>query len=482
MTTVILTISISALAGAACGYLWARYVWQDRLLEMEETRQSLRRQRMEMHRERFQHSTARIHKPAEDVSKQDAEMQEELEQVRLEMMLLKEDHRLERQLWEEEKAQLGSGRATVFEGDIEETEAVILEQDEPDVEETPEALPQVDPDAETDQIATAEEDFLDEVFSSPLVPGPQVAQPREDAPIESVSPPETKQPAEPDVFSVPSDIESLFSDGTEATEVHRSSDPDPDVQETADTRPVASVPSDVDTDEEDGIIPGEPTVDAVEITASADRDREETVMAAVDPEEPVETDREHEETVMEESSIDSNLTDAVDEDDESADREVDVPTAAGSTPSPAGDFAIHWQSDRPGRSPRQEERTDGADKVSETSEPEIPVFRSLHDMLVASGVDLPSPDETAPALPPSGPSTGHEPAGSDLVRSIVGLDGDSFSLLQDLGYANLNRLAQLSPSEMRRLAAVFRISVDRVEQDWKPTAKAHLNLQSASDS
>jgi len=111
-------------------------------------------------------------------------------------------------------------------------------------------------------------------------------------------------------------------------------------------------------------------------------------------------------------------------------------------------------------------------------------------MLTASGVSLAhsQPAETGPShtesqvwspqLEESTQAAGTRVTDKALIQSIVSLDPDSFSLLDELGYASPTRLAQLSTLEVRRLAQVFRIDPDLIEQDWKATATAHLNMQS----
>ncbi|MDE2996161.1 MAG: hypothetical protein OXT73_05410, partial [Bacteroidota bacterium] len=99
--------------------------------------------------------------------------------------------------------------------------------------------------------------------------------------------------------------------------------------------------------------------------------------------------------------------------------------------------------------------------------PELPAFRSLHDMLQASGVSI--ADKT------------HATRQDDhaLIQEIVGLDEEAFQLFQELGYASLRHLARLSDTEIYRLAAIFRIPEDRIRQEWKPTATAHLNMRAS---
>jgi len=63
-----------------------------------------------------------------------------------------------------------------------------------------------------------------------------------------------------------------------------------------------------------------------------------------------------------------------------------------------------------------------------------------------------------------------------LIQEIVKLSDGQFSLLQELGYASLKRLSNLSSSEVRRLSDLFSVSAAQIEQSWIPTARAHLNL------
>ena len=472
MTSFFLTIVISALAGGACGYLLARYIWQDRLLLLEEERQELRRQRLELHRENFQKSTSQIHRPAAIETNSPDHSSEELEQLRLEMTLLREDHRIERELLQNEINDLKPDK--YLHSDLAESDAVIIELDSP-----------VDAEEATMEVAVMEETIMEEtvildsseeeVFSSEAV--------EEANEKEQVEPKTKERPAL--IAPVPTDIESLFRV--------------PRVEEPA-VKPENS------RETESGQEAAAPKEEMEREKEVSEQDLETSIYDS-----PVTSDitsYDIAETGAQESSEDpgraveeapAGSADTLSED--SAQQTEAAPVAPAdelTQEAEAAPFAIHWNADRPGRHegfpPSNESaeptiRDVDSPEEAVSSEPAIPVFRSLHDMLTASGVSPASLESAEAASTPESPTWSPRSASSQpplsitssdeaLIQSIVSLDAESFSLLDELGYASLTRLAQLSPSEIRRLAQVFRINPDQIEQYWMPTAMAHLNMQS----
>ncbi len=471
MTSFVLTIVISALAGGACGYLLARYIWQDRLLLLEEERQQLRRTRLEVHRENFQKSTSRIHRPATTETNSPDHSSEELEQLRLEMTLLREDHRIERELHKNEINDLKPDK--YLHSDVAESDAVIIEFDSP-----------VDAEEATMEETVMEEAIIldsseEEVFSSEAL--------EEANEKEQVEPKTKDRPAL--IAPVPTDIESLFR---------------------------------------------VPRVEEPAVKPENSRETESGQEAAA-PKEEMEREKEVSEQDLETSIYDSPVTSDItsydtaetgaQESSEDPGRAVEeVPASSADTLSedlamrteaapvaPADEltqeaeaepFAIHWNADRPGRHEGFPPSNESAEPIirdvdsseeAVSSEPAIPVFRSLHDMLTASDVSPASLESAEATSSPESPTWSPRSASSQpplsttssdeaLIQSIVSLDAESLSLLDELGYASLTRLAQLSPSEIRRLAQVFRINPDQIQQDWMPTAMAHLNMQSPSRS
>lgn len=524
MTTFILTIVISALAGGACGYLLARHIWQDRLIEMEEKRQELRRKRLELHRERFQESTSRIHRPTTTEAPQSGPVSQELEQLRLEMMLLKEDHRVETEVLKREIQQLKPDDNPLY--DAEETEAVIIEADDeyaPDSMRTSEETDgSVD---ETDDVIVdaPDEEDIDAVFGSTHVEGPSTDEaasdesPKMETPeaptvepaaetieessdvVEEDAKPTPQQKEEPSrsslIAPVPTDIESLFkAPRVEEPEVAPEKKPEKAAkQEDAPIaeEPIGAEPPVVDEPVEAVEAVPEPVAEEPAEQAEAPV-ADEPVIAAEVPTE-AEPALAAEAQVKEEPAA---TAEAPTEDEPAASEEAPAEAApAAPKEDEVQPFAIHWNADRPGRrkdltKPSSDQPDDVHETEDHNSEPAIPVFRSLHDMLVASGVSLAADEpvhEDAGASEPTwspkfaSQETAPGSAATDkaLIRSIVSLDAESFSLLDELGYASLTRLAQLSPSEIRRLAQVFRINPEQIEQDWKPTATAHLNMKSS---
>ncbi len=623
----------------------------------------IRRRRLELHREQFQASTSRIHRPTEFPVPGDPEHLEDLEQLRLEMLLMREDHQLEKQMLEEENARLKKGRAEEF-APVEvapTAEAVII--DDEAVSEVEEDITVEDgaalDDQTSDEKTTVEDADLDAVFSSPLVAVPLVTakdehpgsddQPTEvEESVESMESVETVESAATDepeetaeiVESAATDEPEETVESTETVEPVEHVDPVEVVEPVATVEPAATLETTATPESE--YAPPPPVVSEEQHIAQDTQPREISAKQTIDNEPPTEEALTEDETELAQPemgaisgtvfSVPSDIESLFDHPGESKETE-SVPTAddavVESAPSSsqsevdsaddagdagdardaddAGDaeqheahqespttqppkkrtrtstrsegkdasFSFHWQSDRPGlhpdptrapSSPQKNEdeseldaqaidATDSQEnaspaEIAETTKPTadkgieqadlgdtveqpvaegrhpakaeepsetgreapIPVFRSLHDMLTASGVSLPATDrpETAPAQESKGASTVNEDRDGEvvesdaqatedqetsqdgapskakgeesLVRSIVGLDPDSFSLLQELGYADLTRLSGLSSSEIRRLAEVFRIRPERIEQDWKPTARAHVNLLAASRS
>lgn len=92
---------------------------------MEMQRQDLRRTRLEWSRERFQESTSRIHRPPLVASESSDHASEELEQLRLELTILKEDHRVEKELLQREIDELTTDDRPDL--DVDEEEAVFVD-------------------------------------------------------------------------------------------------------------------------------------------------------------------------------------------------------------------------------------------------------------------------------------------------------------------------------------------------------------------
>lgn len=506
MTPFFLTIAVSALAGGACGYLLARHVWQDRLLDMEENRQELRRKRLELHREQFQQSTSRIHRPTAADSEAPVQASEEMEQLRLEMTLLQEDHRVEKELLQREIEELKSDSPSL--SGMHETEAVIIEADYSDeIEETDTIedpaehviIAEVDVVAEEGEPAEDEDVVAEEVVLTEKED--VVAEEGELTEEMAITVPETQDTPEsttpPNATSV---LETFFvldeSDVQPESEAPTAGgNPEPQDPPTHDKRKeprssIAPVPTDIES------LFRAPRVEEPEVRPSRTQEVErETESAEARTEAPAKEPSLDPDADM--LAEEPNAEARTEEPGEEAHTDDSTPAETDATP-----FAIHWNADRPGRHKDlsvHEETAEFANSALDSSEneggpePAIPVFRSLHDMLAASGVSPAVHDSTSElseqASPLWSPQSAHTASlqggpstDKALIRSIVSLDAESFSLLDELGYASLIRLAQLSPSEIRRLAQVFRINPDQIEQDWKPTATAHLNMQSSGRS
>lgn len=150
------------------------------------------------------------------------------------------------------------------------------------------------------------------------------------------------------------------------------------------------------------------------------------------------------------------------------------PVSAETEPSEEStELAIHWEPPSRKLSPildSPNERIEGDRMGSDhTSTNPLPVYQPLSIIMK---------HWATPNVIDSGPESGIRTE-STLIRSIVQLSDDGFELLSQLGYATLDKLADLSPSEIRRLAAIFRINEMDIDQGWMPAAKAHRNRETS---
>ena len=398
----VLTSVVSAVIGGAAGYAMAWYRLRHKRLSLIQRLRDHRSERLALHRELYQHSTSRIHRSADPATLEAGVSVEELEQLRLEMMLLREDHRIETQLLKEENEELREAVERV-----QTTEARFMDVPEP--YSIVDATPEAEPDSEAAMEADEPPSKADEV------PEEQDEKTSE-TPIEEIHGEvridNEAQNEEPQAESPP---EEPQADLEEAVAEDKPLRKDADGSASSSTR--KGVPEDIQ---------------ALFLPDSLRRRK----ATQKDPEPNPAPEPEHEEQPG------TPVSSAA------------VTTAASELD--ADGFHFHWEAPRP--TPPAKRR-----HAPEPVRMDMPAFRSLYDMLQASGVTL-SPDE-----PQTTSATDLDP-----VHRIVGLDRDSYALLVDLGYASLEQLARLSDTETRRLAAVFRISPDRIRDVWTPGAQATL--------
>ena len=383
--SLIVTALVSALLGGLAGYGLAWHRLRRARLNLIHDRKDFKRDRLAWYREQYQHSTSRIHRSPEPEQEPEppAVSNEALEQLRLEMTILREDHRIETQLLKDENQEL---REAVERSRT--TEAVFTDLP------VSETVADMAEDSADDAVVTSVAE-IEAVTEEPteVVEVAEVAEVADDA-LETISPDEEaevmpsaaesqeKEPVRKKRSSVPADIQALFLDNPVRERLFPKKRP-------AREKPAPDKAADA------------PSHNRPSVNKDA-------------PGKPSEKD--------------------------------------------ASAFHFHWEAPRtPIAAPIKR-------PVAESPRPEVPAFRSLDDMLEASGVTLSLEPFPAPTDAPD----------MDPVHRIVGLDRESYTLLKELGYASLEQLAGLTETETRRLAAVFRIPADRIRNEWTPSAKAGL--------
>lgn len=412
----VVTSLVSALIGGAAGYAVAWYRLRRTRLSIIESRRTHRTERLAWHRELYQESTSRIHRPAGPAEVEEGPPDEALEQLRLEMTLLKEDHRIETQLLKEENEEL---RSAVERSRAAEASFTDLIEDAAPAEE-----------AQVEIVEAAEATGTDELAAEPA-----------------------EEPSSPEP-SVTEDTGEPLPEAQLLVEDEDGNEPEPAAAESG-TEDVAETGSGEDA--ETGLDDSSP-----EKTAALRRVPEDiralflesSIREKLFPKKS---------TRPEKRPKRSKPADTASRDELPSSRPAFFRDLPGKPMDQDADgFHFHWEAPRAQAQPKPQP----AAKTRHVAEParmDMPAFRSLYDMLQATGVSLsvdPSPESSAPDMDP--------------VHRIVGLDRESYALLVDLGYASLEQLASLSDTETRRLAAVFRISPDRIRDEWTSSAQSSL--------
>ena len=439
--------SVLLVGGLLVGYWTASARMSSRSTYLDKKEQSIRRARIQIQRQRYQESTSRIHRFAEDDKDESAFLRDELEQKYLEIALLKEDSKLETLMLRDEVNDLKK-RLKRIEG----IDASFRDEEVPSVVESSEskedALKEEAQEDDSAIEAASENVVEDNVVEDNVVEA-------EPATTESGS--GEKQEEEAPVQKAPASVAADLKD--KAADV-------PEVEEVA-----------------------EDAQELKEETASLIHAQEESKPQAKDASDEVEQEFTHEFPDVAESETERDiqrLSDSVAE---------HVPNAENESGS---DLKFHWEAvPRRGSRTRRFKRSEldlssmAAERMSSSSssgaqidatpQPQKEAAAPVTKPAVGRTSDLPqfkSLDQVIEELFSESLEGPKEESNENLVliREIVKISDEQFSLLQELGYASLKRLSNLSSSEVRRLSDLFAVSAAQIEQSWVPTARAHLNL------
>jgi len=447
--------------GLALGYWLSRARFSGQAEELERKEQAVRQSRIQIQRQRYQDSTSRIHRSPDDERDEQTFLREELEEKYLELAVLKEDARLEKQMFEEEKQMLDNEKTLL-------RDRVELLEGEPasfvdvvEAEETP---------VESDQKPSHFSLSISEPGTNyPFVTGPlkEKNQPTEiSEQSESEDPPQIEEPSESEEPIAQDDSGPEEAPATRDTEVSSDSNSSSSPEN-------AGNPEDSGTPDEAGKL-----------------DNLDNPEKQYQPPEVIDiVEKDEEVQFISKRSIDDSVS---------------APEVEGP------EFNFHWQASRE-RKPRSRRfkkselnlaslgsdhrsssqgdvaspprRTIESERESDSStislslseqESQFPTFRSLDQIIaeLVSGKPTPEQATSEPPILERSPENEH----GDLIREIVKLSPEGYDLLADLGYASLIKLANLTSSEVRRISDLFAVSASDIEQSWVPTARAHLNL------
>jgi len=115
------------------------------------------------------------------------------------------------------------------------------------------------------------------------------------------------------------------------------------------------------------------------------------------------------------------------------------------------DFHFHWT---PAPSPATPSEGEESSVPKPNPMASLPPFQNLSELVInTTEQELKSPTRSS-------------------VVAITNLSEEQFLLLEDLGYADPNKMANLSKSEIRRLSEIFRINPQVIKTEWIPGARA----------
>jgi|GEM_PF-3509864 len=449
--------SVLLVGGLLVGYWTASARMSSRSTYLDKKEQSIRRARIQIQRQRYQESTSRIHRFAEDDKDESAFLRDELEQKYLEIALLKEDSKLETLMLRDEVNDLKK-RLKRIEG----IDASFRDEQVPSVvgsSESKEDALKEEAQEDDSAIEAASENVVEENVVEYNVVEDNVVEDNvvEAEPATTESGSGEKQEEEAPVQKAPASVAADLKD--KAADV-------PEVEEVA-----------------------EDAQELKEETASLIHAQEESKPQAKDASDEVEQEFTHEFPDVAESETERDiqrLSDSVAE---------HVPNAENESGS---DLKFHWEAvPRRGSRTRRFKRSEldlssmAAERMSSSSssgaqidatpQPQKEAAAPVTKPAVGRTSDLPqfkSLDQVIEELFSESLEGPKEESNENLVliREIVKISDEQFSLLQELGYASLKRLSNLSSSEVRRLSDLFAVSAAQIEQSWVPTARAHLNL------
>ena len=472
--------------------IWlSRRSLRTRIEEVQEQERLVKHSKMEVQRMQYESSTSRIHRNGGQLDPDIAHLRDQMEQKSLELSILEQESALEQRMLREENDQLQKQLSNI-KGDP------VLFTEIPPAKAPPSNSDERDTPSEVFEIV----EILPEPPEATQVPTPEIVP----SPTKTVNKESSKSPG--------SDA-SKVNEITEISEVK-------EIKETRESAKITKVPEVLEVEEvaeeiAENIDETENSEDieitklsevtgtvnfgipdflrsysdeeVEEIAGSVDDSRDAHTGEDHDPKDPnlvssdkpAESDATHvpaafsEDPLSEEGDLDVGLTkiDATPEPkpvipDSESDDAFDMLTSMSELPesdhvaeiSPdpeynkdeiLDDFHFHWT---PAPSPATP--TEGEDISVNTPTPMVsfPRFQNLLELVInRTEQELKSPTRSS-------------------VVAITNLSEEQFLLLEDLGYADPNKMANLSKSEIRRLSEIFRINPQVIKTEWIPGARA----------
>ena len=479
------------LGGIGLGIWLSRRSLRTRIEEVQEQERLVKHSKMEVQRMQYESSTSRIHRNGGQLDPDIAHLRDQMEQKSLELSILEQESALEQRMLREENDQLQKQLSNI-KGDP------VLFTEIPPAKAPPSNSDERDTPSEVFEIV----EILPEPPEATQVPTPEIVP----SPTKTVNKESSKSPG--------SDA-SKVNEITEISEVK-------EIKETRESAKITKVPEVLEVEEvaeeiAENIDETENSEDieitklsevtgtvnfgipdflrsysdeeVEEIAGSVDDSRDAHTGEDHDPKDPnlvssdkpAESDATHvpaafsEDPLSEEGDLDVGLTkiDATPEPkpvipDSESDDAFDMLTSMSELPesdhvaeiSPdpeynkdeiLDDFHFHWT---PAPSPATP--TEGEESSVPKPNPmaSLPRFQNLSELVInRTEQELKSPTRSS-------------------VVAITNLSEEQFLLLEDLGYADPNKMANLSKSEIRRLSEIFRINPQVIKTEWIPGARA----------
>ncbi|HAY36182.1 MAG TPA: hypothetical protein DCY57_04285 [Bacteroidetes bacterium] len=475
------------LGGIGLGIWLSRRSLRTRIEEVQEQERLVKHSKMEVQRMQYESSTSRIHRDGGQLDPDIAHLRDQMEQKSLELSILEQESALEQRMLREENDQLQKQLSNI-KGDP------VLFTEIP---------PAKGPASNSDERDTPSEVFeIVEILPEPpeatQVPTPESVP----SPIKTVNKESSKSPG------------SDASKVNEITEISEAKE----IKETRESAKITKVPEVLEVEEVAEEIDETENSEDIEITklsevtgtvnfgipdflrsysdeeveeiaGSVDDSRDAQTGEDHDPKDPnlvssdkpAESDAPHvpvafsEDPLSEEGDLDVGLTktDATPEPkpvipDSESDDAFDMLTSLSELPksdhmaeiSPdpeynkdeiLDDFHFHWT---PAPSPATPSEGEESSVPKPNPMASLPPFQNLSELVInTTEQELKSPTRSS-------------------VVAITNLSEEQFLLLEDLGYADPNKMANLSKSEIRRLSEIFRINPQVIKTEWIPGARA----------